>query len=351
MKQQEFLKLPKAEKVNIFNASGDKSGIPPFAAEKDWWVVQTLSAVFNTKAASHLVFKGGTSLSKAWNLIQRFSEDVDLSIDREFFGFQGELNKNQRDNLKKTAGRYLDDVFYPEIKNQFGKNGFENVTVELLPMEASDLDRKIDIVYPNVIPPPGYLLPRVQIEIGSRSLKEPFTVRNISSLIDEHFPHFPFTNPPIRIPTVNPERTFIEKIFLLHEEFQRPSEKRRVKRLSRHLYDIFQLYKTPFALKALNDEKLYTTIVNHRFTFNKVGSVNYNFHTPSKIRFIPLQEVLNDWENDYNEMLELMIYEENPPSFDQLLDELTKLNNLINSLPWTLNREFPFPKNSNPRLE
>lgn len=347
MNQTEFLKIPKSEKVNIFTAASAKSGIPPFAVEKDWWVVQTLATIFQTEAMAYMVFKGGTSLSKAWKLIQRFSEDVDLAVDREFFGFNGELSKNQRDKLKKTAGKYIDNSFYPELKDRFKESGFDGLSIELEPVKASDLDRHINIIYPNVIPPPGYLEPVVRLEMGSRSLKEPFTVRKINTLIDEHFPQMPFANPPIQVPTVNPERTFLEKIFLLHEEFQRPPQKRRVKRLSRHLYDILKLSKTSFADLALNDKALYKTIVNHRYTFNRMGGVNYNLHQPGHINFLPLPELMKDWENDYHEMLESMIYEENPPSFDQLIDEMTILNKKINTLNWTFEKEYPLPRTPN----
>ena len=98
--------------------------------------------------------------------------------------------------------------------------------------------RIIEIYYPNIIQKPDYLEARIQIEIGCRSLKEPFTIRPISSLVDIFYPHMEFALPSIQVPSVNPERTFLEKIFLLHEEFQRPKEKMRSDRLSRHLYDV-----------------------------------------------------------------------------------------------------------------
>ena len=86
--KNKFLELPKETRINIFNRVADQLGITPFAAEKDWWVTRTLSIIFEMEnVAPHLVFKGGTSLSKAWNLIERFSEDVDLAIDRAYLGF------------------------------------------------------------------------------------------------------------------------------------------------------------------------------------------------------------------------------------------------------------------------
>lgn len=105
----------------------------------------------------------------------------------------------------------------------------------------------------------GYVLRPIKIEMGCRSLLEPFTVRTFSTLLDERYADREFSQAPIAIPTVNPERTLLEKAFLLHEEFQYPKEKMRIERLSRHLYQ---------------------TIVVNRQKFNKVVGVNFNLHVP-----------------------------------------------------------------------
>lgn len=169
-----------------------------------------MSILYNTEIGEHLVFKGGTSLSKAWDVIERFSEDIDLAVDRTFFGFKGELGKNQRTNLRKAANKYITEVLFPELKEAFEKAGLKDVKIES----------------------PGYIQPRVQIEIGCRSLREPFENRSILSFVDSSYPNANFNQDSITIPTVLPERTFLEKIFLLHEEFQRPKEKVRVDRMS-----------------------------------------------------------------------------------------------------------------------
>jgi len=116
-----FYKTDKAEKVAVFNAIATQKGMKPFAVEKDWWVSRTLEIIFQMEIAKHLVFKGGTSLSKAWNLINRFSEDIDLAIDKDFFGFTGELGKNQRDKLRKTAGLYTTGTFFKELASSVYK--------------------------------------------------------------------------------------------------------------------------------------------------------------------------------------------------------------------------------------
>jgi hypothetical protein len=117
----------------------------------------------------------------------------------------------------------------------------------------------------------------------------------------------------------------------------------RVDRLSRHLFDVYHLSKTEFAEKALNDKELYETIVNHRYNFTRIGGVNYNGHQPQTIDPIPIPEVIEAWKSDYKTMLEQMIYEENPPTFDEIISGLTSLKNRINSLPWKFEMEFPIP--------
>lgn len=334
MKKNSFHTLPANEKVIVLQEISNKLGLPQFAVEKDWWVVQTLSIIFEMKVGEHLVFKGGTSLSKAWNIIDRFSEDIDLAIDRKFLGFEGDLNKKQITALRKAANSYICEIFFAELQNAFIKKGFEGLKWEIVRTTESDQDPVIiNLYYPNSIFTPGYIQPRVQIEIGCRSLREPFSHQEIASLIDIEFPHVIFSKPASIIPTVNPERTFLEKIFLLHEEFSKPKEKIRVERLSRHLYDVYQLSKTEFADAALRNKELYETIIKHRFKFTKVGDVDYNLHQPQTINPIPPTEVIEFWKSDYKTMQEQMIYGDSP-SFETIIFKLLDLKNKLNSLEW-----------------
>jgi predicted nucleotidyltransferase component of viral defense system len=345
MAKVNFNNIPNTEKAAIYQQISNTTGMPAFAVEKDWWVMQTLTIIFEMDVAQHLVFKGGTSLSKAWKLIERFSEDIDLAIERTFLGFTGDLSKNQRTELRKAASEYTSGPFYTELQARFAEKGLDNVSFKLVEATSSDQDpRIIEMYYPNVIPSSGYLEARVQVEIGCRSLKEPFSVQTFGSLVDEQFIDKDFALPFIQVPTVNPERTFLEKIFLLHEEFQRPTEKIRVDRLSRHLYDIYQLSKTDFATKAFEDIDLYETIVNHRHKFTRVGGVNYNLHQPKSINPIPTAKFIEAWKADYNTMIEQMIYEENPPSFEEMMNSLTNLKKSINTLNWEFASQFPEPK-------
>lgn len=341
MAMLDFYTIDKAEKAAIFNTVATELGMTPFAVEKDWWVSRTLGIIFQMETARHLVFKGGTSLSKAWKLINRFSEDIDLAIDREFLGFKGDLGKSQRDKLRKAAGAYVDNNFFQDLRAAFEANRFGEVLIQPEKVVESDRDRKINLYYPNIIPPQGYLEPRVQIEISCRSLREPFTLCQFGSLVDEFYADRDFAQPLFRVPTVNPERTFLEKLFLLHEEFHRPAEKIRVNRLSRHLYDIYYLTQRGIAARAISDKALYETIVAHRYRFTRVSNVDYNLHNPKTLNPIPVKEKMTEWKADYSRMMEEMIYEENKPDFDELISNLNQLRTQLKSLDWQYELMFP----------
>jgi predicted nucleotidyltransferase component of viral defense system len=315
----------------------------PFAVEKDWWVSRILEIIFQMPIAAHLVFKGGTSLSKAWKLINRFSEDIDLAIDAAFFGFKGELGKNQRDKLRKAAGAYTTGTFFEDLKQRFEAKGFTELDFIVIEAKDSDQDpRVLEIYYPNVIKlDTEYLLPRVQIEISCRSLREPFSVQRFGALVDEYYAGEEFADPLFEVPTVKAERTFLEKLFLLHEEFHRPKDKMRVDRLSRHLYDVFHISQAGISSKAFFNKELYETIVAHRYKFSGVGEVDYNLHHPHTLNPIPPKEVINDWEADYAKMKEDMIYEENKPSFEDLINNLMELRKQLQAVEWKFELTFP----------
>ena len=332
---QNWLQILNRDKVEIYNEIALQTGMTAYAVEKDWWVTQTIGLIFQTGLAPHLVFKGGTSLSKAWNLIERFSEDIDLALDRSFFGFQGPLTSNQVKTLRKRSFNYISEQFYPALKQKFKNEGL-NVDIRLGETKDSDQDPLIiEIYYPNVIQYPEYIQPRVLVEIGCRSLREPFTVKSFSSLVGSQYPDRPFADAPIKIPTVNPERTFLEKIFLLHEEFQKPYTAIRVDRLSRHLYDIERVMHTEYGKAIVSNEILYKEIVNHRRKITPIRGINYDNHKPEFINPLPPEAIAGEWKKDYQIMQEQMIYGKSL-KFEELLENIETLKNQINQLGWNL---------------
>lgn len=329
---QEWFKLTDQNRLNIFLEVAERKSLHESSIEKDWWVVHTLAVMFSMECAAALIFKGGTSLSKGWNLIQRFSEDIDLVLDREFLGFTGELSKGDIRRLRKRSYRFITEEFAEELKSRFAELGFNDLTVVCREVENHDQDPLVvEIYYPTLTSKEGYLKPAVLVEVGSRSLKEPYTQRSFNTIISEVFVDMPFADKPIAIPVVNPERTFLEKIFLLHEEFQKDSDKMRVERLSRHLYDIEKLMQTKYAEIALRDGELYNTIVMHRRNFTPISGIDYNNHSPDKICIIPPDNVMKYWEQDYQAMTQTMIYGDFW-SFHELIKRLTGLQKRINAI-------------------
>ena len=184
---KEWFKLPDETKVRIYTETSQQIGLPsPPAAEKDWWVMHTLSVIFSMECANALIFKGGTSLSKGWNLIQRFSEDIDLALDREFLGFTGELSKGDIKKLRRKSYKFITEVFTEELKAKFSILGFKEVTVKYREVENHDQDPLIiEIYYNKLTETDTYLKPGVLVEVGSRSLKEPFTQRVFGTMTSE----------------------------------------------------------------------------------------------------------------------------------------------------------------------
>jgi len=282
-----------------------------------------MELVFASSIALHTVFKGGTSLSKAGGVIDRFSEDIDLALDMNILGFDkqdGEMTGSQVAKLRKLSVKFITEKYFPELQAAFKAAGFTEVVLTLKEIKNPDDDPiTIEIYYPSVTETIGYIQPRVLIEIGSRSLIEPYNERSFSSMVGVYFKGRSFADENIIIPTVNPERTFIEKVFLLHEEFQRPFEQIKVERKSRHLYDLEKLMDTEFATAALGNRVLYQTIVEHRRSLTPIRGIDYANQIPAKINPLPPDAIIEAWEKDYVAMQQSMLT--NPSlSFAQLIE-------------------------------
>jgi len=329
-----WLQLSTTDKQAIFNEVSAQINLPSAAIEKDWWVVRTLELVFASSIAPHTVFKGGTSLSKAWNIIDRFSEDIDLALDRRFLGMEkpdSEMSGSQVSKLRKLSAKFITEKYFPELAELFKAAGLK-VDIKLGEIKTDDQDPLIiEIYYVTLTDPIPYLKPRVLIDIGSRSLIEPFNERSFTSMIGEKYKGKAFADNNIIIPSVNPQRTFLEKIFLLHEEFQLPIEKIKVERKSRHLYDVEKLMDTEYAMAALGNTALYQTIVEHRAKLTPLRGIDYANHTPDKINPIPPDAMMGEWEKDYQIMQESMLYNPSLP-FDKLIERMQELKFRINNL-------------------
>lgn len=340
--EMKFIDLSKEDRIDILDRVSTELNIRQREViEKDWWVTTVLRAMFCLPYAKHLSFKGGTSLSKCWHIIDRFSEDIDISIDREYLGFNSILSKTQiSDKLRRAACTFVRETMQHDLAEQLCKNGISKdkfqVNVDITPISTTDPEI-ININYDSVLTfsidgkNRQYVLPKVKVEVSGRSMNEPVSEVSIDSMIDQVYPKAPFTETKFNVRAILPERTFLEKIFLLHEEFTKQKDLIRVERMSRHLYDIGQMLKTPIAEKAIHDEELYHKVVEHRHTFIGLSRFDYDTLYPATLNFIPPFKVIEQWRNDYENMRLHMIYGESI-SFEDLINNLKALNDRIKEL-------------------
>lgn len=326
--------------VTASAVAGNKA-ISEGAVEKDWWVTAILKVLFSLSPSKYMFFKGGTSLSKGWNLINRFSEDIDIALYRDFYLLeQGKecakaATNNQVKILRIVNRDYIIGDFVEELKSGLNDAGLG--VCEVLPIttkkDGSPIDHDsdpviIEIHYPVKVRSDAYVRPVVKIEISCLSMKEPFEYKRISSLVGEAFPEVD-DETFAEIPTITPARTFLEKAFLLNEEYQRKNP--RTDRMSRHLYDLERLMDTPFAAAAVADLALYNEIIEHRRRFYHVGGVNYELNSPATISFCPTGEIRDKMRQDYEVMRTSMIYGDQL-SFDTLIARLEELQTLFRNI-------------------
>lgn len=321
------------EKIQLLDIVSAAKKLPRLAIEKDWWVTVVLMAISKTKYSDLYSFKGGTSLSKGWNLIERFSEDADIAIKREGrFSINGDT-KSQLAKVRRSSRHYITKELPEELTNILSQMGVYNFSVE--PeisrfIEGKDIELRADthpsvlyVNYKSVLPETSeYILSRVKIEISCLSMNEPIEEKIISSFISEVKPDTDEVR--VKFKTVLPTRTFLEKIFLLHEEFQK--EKPRSKRMSRHLYDLERLMDTEYGKDALNNKSLYDEIVNHRSVYNKIDGIDYEMHSPYTLDFLPPSHLIDEWRKDYEVMSDqFLYYQENRMTFEVLIERMKEL--------------------------
>lgn len=313
------------------------------AVEKDWWVTATLKALFSTSFADCLLFKGGTSLSKGWSEIdlKRFSEDIDIALSRSWFlreevkqqyPFAACSNNNQVKLLRKESRKVIFEQLSKELEEQLqamGVTGFKvvNVATEETAGGTTEIatDRDpvvINVEYVSILEETNeYISPKVKVEISCLSMDEPFEDRPITSLIYDKFPVVD-EGTVCNIPTVLPIRTFLEKAFLLNEEYQKKNP--RTQRMSRHLYDLEKLMDA-YADDALADEELYDEIIAHRQKFYHIGSVDYTKDQKANIIIWPAGSLVTEYEKDYKAMTDSFIYDTEPLAFDKLKKRIKEL--------------------------
>lgn len=320
-----YFQLSTEQQRMVLSQAANRTGLPVQAVEKDLWVTVVLQQVFSLPVAKHLVFKGGTSLSKVWKVIQRFSEDIDLAIDPSIWGFEGDLTKKQIKRLRKASSVFVRDELCQQLRNEVSSNGMDSwLNIEAEPDGEGDSTypepRVIHIRYKSIFDSDlPYLHSEVKLEIGARSLLEPTADAVVKSILEEGLP-ISSTIKQLAIPTA-----VAEKAFLLHELFssQLPRE---ANRKSRHLYDLAQMTNTDIAARAIANDELWNTIHHHRELFTSMSGVDYTPDIRKRICLLPPDDVIDDWRNDYKDMQSSMIYGEKP-TFEELTEKMRELEN------------------------
>jgi hypothetical protein len=331
-------KWSSSDRVDLFNETAARMGLNPVIIEKDFWVCWVLKQLFTiSEFDGRLIFKGGTSLSKCFNLIQRFSEDIDIAVDFEKLGFVGE--NDPRRELSHTKRAILLNEMLTACQNYIAKEFMPILTARTKDiLGGNDWQLQINSNDPNIVEfeyPASietnldYIRPQVVLELGTHAEPVPNGNYDITPFAAEHFPKL-FTKPKCSIATVVARRTFWEKATILHAEYHRPLNKPMPLRYSRHYADVAMMSQMRVVDDALADIELLKSVTNHKDLFYHSGWAKYGEARPGSFHLVPRDERLPFFRRDYREMSAMFFNE--PPEFESIIEQLSDLEKRINSI-------------------
>jgi len=336
-----FAAEPSEIRAELFTETAARMGVSPQIIEKDFWVCWTLRRVFSLEGPlPGLIFKGGTSLSKAYGLIERFSEDIDLSLDRRDLGFAGERDPANPDLSGKKRKKLLDDLSQTASALVQGglKDQIQAMMQAALPDETIDLsvtdedNQTLIFTYPASLEPSGtasYVRPVVRLEFGARSDHLPAETRTVAPYASEHFPN-QFEDPAIEVKTLSALRTFWEKATILHMLYYQDDKKALGERMSRHYYDLAQLAQSGVKDVALANLDLLNEVALHKTRFFPAAWANYQAAKPPTLKLVPHDKLKQKFRNDYQAMNEMIFGD--APSFESVMDVLKGIERDINQM-------------------
>ena len=330
------------ERETYFIQAATELGLTPSIVEKDFWVCWTLKRLFNLKCVeNHLLFKGGTSLSKVHDLIRRFSEDIDLSIHRAILGFKGRkdptasgLSNNQRnrriEELGIEARLKINNVIQPEllklIREQLGREGWS------LEPDPSDSDgQSLAFAYPRTTLTPktfAYIRPVVKIEFGARSDHWPAESKTLKPYVAEALPTA-MEQVEVIVKVMSARRTFWEKATILHQMAHLPDHRQFPDRHSRHYADLASMIESGLiSPEDDNEDKLLKAVVDHKMTFYRSGWANYQTAVRGRLKLLPQENRIPALSRDLVSMREMFFDE--PPKPETILEILRKWEKRFN---------------------
>lgn len=328
-----FAKMTDEDRDFVFNTIAIKKGIHKALVEKDFWICLVLDYLFSkSRYRDNITFKGGTSLSKGFNIIDRFSEDIDIILDWRLLGVRGneplaDRSNTQQDKYNKAlnekAAAFIETELLPDIKV-----GLSDILGFDVDIRVDEKDNQVlNFFYPKMYQA-GALLQFIRLEIGPLAAWTPSLTIEITPYIAEGMPNI-FEQNSTRVLTVSPERTFWEKATILHREANRPIGKQMPLRYSRHFYDLYRFTKTEYAKKAIENRTLLNKVIIFKKKFYKDSWADYDACLCGNFKLVPPDFRIPELEKDYKNMRE-MLYGA-VPYFDDIIIGLQELEQKINS--------------------
>jgi hypothetical protein len=335
-------KAPQEERAELFRRSAGVLRLErsPAIIEKDFWVCWALHRLFDVvRFRPQLIFKGGTSLSKAYNAVERFSEDVDLSLSRRDLGFAdsrdpeelGISGKESQCRIEALIGacrQAVADRLLPGLRADFaaviGPGGW-NVELDVIDPQT------VIFTYPRSDLAgdfPAIIRPAIRLEMGARSDDWPAEEREIRPYAAEALPTAFSMAASCRVRVLDARRTFWEKATLLHAEHHRPADKALAAGMSRHYYDLYQLSRQEIGQQALERGDLLTRVVAHKRWFFASAWAHYETAMPGSFHLVPREDQAVMLRTDYSRMREMIFGE--APAWEQIVQGLRKLEGQIN---------------------
>jgi hypothetical protein len=330
-----------ADRAAYVNETAARRNVPAWMVEKDFWVCWLLGRLFTLDAfKGHLVFKGGTSLSKVFGVIHRFSEDIDLSISPALLGVdEAWLEEPEKKSQRNKRMEKLEDICIKAVQERYAPLLEASVRAELgAPDGRWKLITSVDAVthspvilfeYPRAATYQSYVPSAVKIEFGSLTDQQPVGEHPVRPMIAEQFPDA-LTVPQVAVVAMEAERTFWEKATILHDACLRPAAKRLNERSSRHYYDTVLLAETAAGARALTRPDLLARVTRFKNLFFASSWSDYASAKPGSFRLVPSEARRAEVEPDYAEMQEF--FTAPPPAFDALWERLQAVEKRINAI-------------------
>ncbi len=331
-----YFDLPVGDQADLLQSLAPVMGRRAELLEKDIWLCQVLDILFQLPCRKRMAFKGGTSLSKVYKAIDRFSEDIDVTVDyRSLLADAPELesiaSNSQRSKLSETLKaaltRHVIDELVPALRAALATA----LPTQPTGIEVSDDAEKLRVFYPSAVENTDtYVRPGILIEFGGRNSTQPQHTLAITPDIAEHVPDLVLPNAQVSV--LSAARTFWEKATLIHVECHRPSLRPSAERLSRHWYDLARLADHAVGQQALSDSKLLRDVLRIKETFYRSSFSHYDRCLAGGLRLIPDEQLLDALRQDYQAMLTAQMFYGDTLTFETIVERLQQLEAEINSI-------------------